>query len=320
MQTGTLSVSYLGKIPTHGDFVRRHANGIAIRSMDEWFQKGLFMARTQLRGNLDSAYDTAGAYAFHFDTGTGALVGVLRPSRDRVGRKFPFLVAKEMESLSGTDLSTVPVRFNDFCNQASSLVREATAGQVDYHRLSEHVNSLNLRIGIEDEASIVQYLRQTSLTSFWTRLWGHPQDTRKYLVFKNLLDILAPLRNGIPAGYPLALRFPLVQDGQSRAYDVYAWLEICFRLLGHREIQPSFFWSRSEPDSTNRPQLLLTLRTPSPKALSLLLADDLGNDVLCDLEHLGEQSAANAALSIPAQYGALLEDEHISVWEFIERL
>ena len=325
MQTGTLPVIYFGKLPSHGDFVRYQASGPTLQAMDVWLQQGLHFAQTRLGPAFDAAYDGAGAFAFYFAPRheTHVLTGMLRPSRDRVGRAYPLLIALEVEAdaFDARDLAQVPLRFNRFFERTSEIAQEAVAGQVGHHELTARIDPLSALV--EGETSVAffgRYLQQMSLTSFWERLWGHPQDSRKYLLFKNLLDILQSLRDGVPPRFPLVLRFPLCPDGRTPNYDVSFWLGVCLRLLGYPDLQPTFFWTPPEATRDTAPFLLLALRPPPAKTFAYLLPASLESDTLCVLETMGAQKAALAALSIPDRYGRLLEDERLTLWDFLKQL
>ena len=325
MQTETLPVVYFGKVPGHGDFVRRHAGGRAMRALDPWLQQGLHFAQTRLGSAFKAAYDGAGTFAFYFvpRDATYPLVGVLRPSYDNVGRAYPFLIALELgaEAFDARSLAQVPLRFNVFLEQAAKIAREAVVGQIDYRDLAAHTDPLNALVKAETSVAFYErYLRESSLIAFWVRLWGHPQDSRKYLLFKNLFDILQPLQGGVPPGYPLVLRFPLCPDTHTLDFDVSFWLGVCLRLLGYPALQPAFFWMLPDAAHGAAPFLLLALDVPPAKTFAYLLPAPIESDTLCPLESMGTQKAALAALSIPNRYGRMIEDEHLTLRDFLTQL
>lgn len=316
MQTGTPAVTLFGKIPQHGDFVRRNASGGVVQAMDAWLQQGIYAARNRYGGRFDAAYDRAGAACFCFaPPESGAmLVGVLQPSRDRVGRRFPLLVALSSELAPA---ATVPHRYARFLERAYQAAREAAAGAVVPQDLADGLAAFESFAVAEDGEGAPTYFRETPLVSFWERLWGYPEDSRKYVLFKNLLDLVPSVRAGAQSRSPLVLRFPLCPDGRTAAYDVHFWLEVCRRLLQVAAWQPTFFWTSGEVGAAF---LLVSLAPPAPEAFAYLLPDELGGASLCVLEHLTEGSAALAALAIPARYGELLEAAHLTLWDFLQQL
>ncbi len=322
MQAETRTIAYFGKIPTHSDFVRHHASGEGVRAVDAWLQQGLYAARLHEPEALEAFGAARTPCAFYFDPGgdAPAVAGVLAPSRDRVGRAYPFLVAFEQERLGVEQVGQVPVRFGAFFEQAAALIEAATSGDVGPHDLPGRAEALAASaLGREDAVAFDAYLGRTRVRAFWEHLWGFADDSRKYVLFKNLLDVTLPLRDGLPPGFALALRFPLGTDPVQAPYEAGVWVEVCLHLMQTATLHPAFFWAMPE-DGAAAPSLLLTLRPPSAGTFVYLLPAPVDGDTLCDLEHMGTQTAFEAALSIPARYGELLESESLTLREFLHRL
>lgn len=317
MQTAARTLAYFGKVPAHGDFVRGGAGGGGVRALDAWVQEGLYTARQRLGAGIAAAYARAGAFGFLVDDGaSGPLVGVLHPSRDRVGRAYPLVIVAEV---NGTVPSPdeVPTHYADLFARAGAVARAGAAGVYAPTELAARVAALGPPgARPPDGPSFDRFLHDTPVRAFWTYLWGHPDDTRKYLLFKNLLEIVPPLRGRLPERLPLVLRFPLGGAGPPRALAVRVWLEVVRQLLGGTAVQPSLFWSLDGEDGF----LLLTLRPPQPELFTFLFSADTGSDTLCVLERPGAEPAALAALAIPAHYGRLLEDDRLALADFVRQL
>jgi len=85
-----------GKLPAHGDFVRRGLPAAFCEPLDAWLTAGVGAARDALGERFDAAWDAAPAWRFALPAGacgTHAAAGVLLCSRDAVGRRFPLVVA-----------------------------------------------------------------------------------------------------------------------------------------------------------------------------------------------------------------------------------
>ena len=132
-----------------------------------------------------------------------ALAGVMRPSRDRVGRRYPFLVAVEVESrrIEGRRIPSWPVRYARFYQAAAAFVHEAVEGRFPDGDVAERLGALR---AIYDGALFpVDYeyrLRHTPAENLWARTWGDPADGRKYVVLKNLTEALGAARGRAPRG------------------------------------------------------------------------------------------------------------------------
>ena len=85
-----------GKMPAHGDFVRRGLPAGFVAPWDAWLQAGIAAARATLGEGWDAAWDGAPAWRFALPAGAcgpEAVAGLLMPSRDAVGRCFPLTLA-----------------------------------------------------------------------------------------------------------------------------------------------------------------------------------------------------------------------------------
>lgn len=87
-----------GKLPAHGDFIRRGTlPGSFMKPWDAWLEQGLTTARAAIgTERWDTTWDAAPAWRFALPAGRcgpDAVAGVLLPSRDAVGRRFPLTLA-----------------------------------------------------------------------------------------------------------------------------------------------------------------------------------------------------------------------------------
>lgn len=101
------TVSYYGKLPTHGDFISQHMPRAFTEVWDSWLQESLVHWRDTFQDNWVADYLTMQPYRFVLSTGIAGEViwcGVLLPSRDKAGRLFPFSVCIPLSSKETTPL------------------------------------------------------------------------------------------------------------------------------------------------------------------------------------------------------------------------
>jgi len=326
MQTDTLGAACLGKLPTHGDFVSHRASTPTMRALDEWVRKGLYQARQRSAGPWDEAYDQAPTTHFFFGGGPkapNALMGVWHPSRDRSGRAYPFMVTCEVPTsqLHAPDLARLPLHAERFYTAADRIVREATAGEIPYRDVADRVAQIATDVDLRAPAprTYAQYLQQP-LEVFLRDLLGHFQDSGKYRLFGNLLQILLPLQDRPSLQLNYGLQFPLRPHDEALTRDACFWLDTTLRLLGTPSAaEPTFFWTAHRP-SHAAPFLLLFLGLPRPDAFVHLLAPDAKHERAYPLLHAGAHNTADAALNIPERYGTLLEDRDLRLADFLHRL
>lgn len=95
-----------GKMPAHGDFVRRGLPADFVAAWDGWAQRGIAAASAVLGPAWPAAWDAAPLWRFALPAGAcgaSAVAGVLACCRDGVGRRFPLVLAAPLVALGGGD-------------------------------------------------------------------------------------------------------------------------------------------------------------------------------------------------------------------------
>ncbi|HZV92737.1 MAG TPA: type VI secretion system-associated protein TagF [Caldimonas sp.] len=99
---------WYGKLPTLGDFASRRLEADFIEPWDLWLGEGLQAQRDALGEGWLDAYLQSPVWRFVLQPGalasfepSLAIVGILMPSVDRVGRYFPLTIAASMRFLPG---------------------------------------------------------------------------------------------------------------------------------------------------------------------------------------------------------------------------
>ncbi|SFK45283.1 type VI secretion system-associated protein TagF [Falsiroseomonas stagni] len=99
-----MATGIFGKLPAHGDFVRRGLPDGFVSAWDAWLQAGIAEARDALGDGFAAAWAAAPAWCFHLPAGAcgpEAVAGVLVPSEDLVGRLFPVTLARVLSAGEG---------------------------------------------------------------------------------------------------------------------------------------------------------------------------------------------------------------------------
>ncbi|MGF6592355.1 type VI secretion system-associated protein TagF [Pseudomonas sp. 2835] len=94
-------VGFYGKLASRGDFVSRGLPRSFIQPWDQWLAAGLVASQQQLAERWLPAYLVSPLWRFALAAGVcgpEAVVGVLMPSIDRVGRYFPLTLAQVLAS------------------------------------------------------------------------------------------------------------------------------------------------------------------------------------------------------------------------------
>lgn len=139
-----MEVGLYGKLPSHGDFLRRRTSDAFVDVWDSWLQECMATSRATLNDRWLNLYLTSPAWRFACDAGVCGpepAVGVMVPSVDRVGRYFPLtLVATLAPEMSIVSAATLASAF--FERAERLLVETLEAEHVDFERFDAEVVSL----------------------------------------------------------------------------------------------------------------------------------------------------------------------------------
>ena len=90
-----------GKMPSVGDFFRIHPPPGFVNVWDAWIQSAMVTGAEFLRERWDESYMSAPIWRFTLSpglAGEGKVMGVLMPSVDRVGRRFPLTLTARLDT------------------------------------------------------------------------------------------------------------------------------------------------------------------------------------------------------------------------------
>jgi len=90
-----------GKMPSVGDFFRIGAPPGFITAWDDWIQHGMLEVQETLGDDWDAHYMSAPIWRFCLSPGLAGpqkVIGVLMPSVDRVGRRFPLTLMAPLQT------------------------------------------------------------------------------------------------------------------------------------------------------------------------------------------------------------------------------
>ncbi len=97
----TMGFGAFGKMPSVGDFFRFGVPPGFVTAWDNWIQHGLLEAQDALGDAWDSHYMSAPIWRFCLSPGLAGpqkIIGVLMPSVDRVGRRFPLTLMAALQT------------------------------------------------------------------------------------------------------------------------------------------------------------------------------------------------------------------------------
>jgi type VI secretion system protein ImpM len=139
-----MDVGLYGKLPSHGDFLRRRTSDAFVDRWDSWLQGCMAASRSALGERWLDVYLTSPAWRFVCASGTcgsAPILGLMVPSVDRVGRYFPLTLVVELpEDISVFAAATDSAPFFDSAERL--LIETLAADYVDFEAFDERVVSL----------------------------------------------------------------------------------------------------------------------------------------------------------------------------------
>ena len=97
-----MEVGFFGKLPSHGDFLRRRTSDAFVGVWDSWLQACITTSRQALGERWLDVYLTSPAWRFVCAPGAcgpAPILGTMVPSVYRVGRSFPFPLVRAPDAM-----------------------------------------------------------------------------------------------------------------------------------------------------------------------------------------------------------------------------
>jgi type VI secretion system protein ImpM len=139
-----MQVGFYGKLPSHGDFLRRRISDAFVDAWDAWLRDSLTASRSALGTRWLEVYLTSPAWRFVCAAGAcgpSPVLGVVAPSVDQAGRYFPLTLVAELPD--HVSLITAAAAGTRFFDAAERLVIETLAAErVDFERFDNGVVGL----------------------------------------------------------------------------------------------------------------------------------------------------------------------------------
>jgi len=244
----TFAPAAFGKLPAFGDFVREgdFAGG---ENLFGWLEQGI--AAASARGNgWRECFDQGALKAFVFPLRERTLaVGVMAPSQDAVGRRFPFSVFQEVSVdtfLPGPHV--LPLYLGNFLQASGEMIDHAMVG----HPPAGLLPSLLAPDPPQFAANLDGYtawIQSASLRTVGQAIFGGDWRTGLAHALYVCAESVRPFRGTEAPATPLAVRLPL---GNGSGGAASFWLHVVRAAAGWQTTIPPCFWSfdLSDPSIT----------------------------------------------------------------------
>lgn len=284
MPDATIIITAFGKIPRMGDFVRVRASEEPTASFEGWIAEAMAYGEAKHGAQWPAIYQAGAIHAFVYRPPPRArsqsvFAGVLKPSTDAVGRKFPLVIGAAIpQALLAPSPHLMPLVLGDFFEQATAALLSAD-GVGSLLEFESHVGAVappRLEFADRSNDDYNQWAFTASLWSAWSTIYRTHNSPAPVHALYTINECLAPFRGVEPSTTPLSLRVPLGTGGIAAAV---FWIDVVRRFAHWRATVPSFFFHFDGQAGT----MLLQLGDTPPSSLVELWSPSADSDHVCDL-------------------------------------
>lgn len=140
----TFAIGYYGKLPARGDFITRGMPQQFTDPWDAWLQSAIKASREALGADWLQTYLSGPLWRFLLPAGLlgpQAVVGVLCPSVDRVGRHFPFTIASVLGTERLDPVATL-VRADPWYESVEEAILDGLEPSLDMEAFGQRLDAL----------------------------------------------------------------------------------------------------------------------------------------------------------------------------------
>lgn len=313
-------VAGFGKVPTLGDFLHVRSYDEPIPTFEQFLTDGLAIAADRHGSAFAAAYDSGAPLAFVFRPpnarpGARVLVGLFRPSRDTVGRKFPLCVCAPLDPRSFAHAPhLLPLLLGDFLESATaaSFGADGVRSQAELEAWLARVMPPRL----EDLDGAGREYQQWAASTPHQVAFGivYPYGGVGPLhAVSTILGCVQGFRGQEQPQTPLSFRFPLGSGGPAAAA---FWIDLVRSAARWRGTVPTTFWSFDGMTGVLR----LQLGDPPSATVGELYRPDPDSDHCCDLTVAPATDPQTIAASMPPHVVAALQRPDLTVAQLAQVL
>jgi len=272
-----------GKVPALPDFVQFGPVSDGVRELRDWLDAAVSWGSLR-RPEAQEAFraEQGRIYAFVFrprTSGRELVAGVLKPSRDAVGRSFPLSVYASLPSEPvERHPELLPLVLGDFLEQTLQVAFApdplATIGGLDALVARGELDVLGA-LGAH-ERDYAGWADSTPLGNVVSALCGPGGAPAALGAVATIREAIAPFHGQERPSTRVSVRLPLGSGGVGAAA---FWLDVVRRSSGVRSTVPSAFWSADALGG----DVLVQLGDTPESSLAELWAPDASSEHTCNL-------------------------------------
>lgn len=245
-QPTQLQLSYFGKLPSRGDFVKSANNAQLLDTLDRWLAQGMELLAED--PGWKASYDgwKPMHFAFLGSQSKLAIAGALMASSDMSSRRFPFLTAVAMEverPLNFIARSPLALaRLWTRAGQQMAALAEAPDATDGLRQLAETQFGVETGPAVRThDASFSDFIDFQTVSGLEHMLRGQGQQVRLRRTLLALGILLQPVMASGSSQLEKGLTLPLPADPLYRSLVASFWLELVSRFLHRADFEVSLF-------------------------------------------------------------------------------
>lgn len=276
-QTSTVNITYFGKIPSRGDFVKSGSSLPLLTSLDNWLARAMDSMSEDPRWK--SIYDDVKPFHFAFlgPRSKLAIAGHFTASSDAAQRRFPFVTAGAMEvGDSSVFTARSPLVLSRLWNRLSQLSASAAAS-VDAIQDLNAISGSSVQVelgGKAYEANFLDFLDFQTVGSLDSQLRdsGFTGTCRQLILGLGLL--LQPVMASGSNRLEKSLYLPLPRDPMYQFLTAAYWLALINPFLQRADFELSIYIAQFQ----QIPALIVGFSGASSLTLEAILNPKVAND------------------------------------------
>ncbi|SFC95656.1 type VI secretion system-associated protein TagF [Pseudoalteromonas denitrificans] len=304
---------FLGKTKLRPDFIKLNVNFREAVALDHWVQEGFaHVSRDQLSLNKSQINLSASLFFMSGNEDDSALLGVIQPSEDSSGRKYPF---SSFVTCGQTVYKAHPACLFLSASQAIEHFLATTYqvfSGVNVKEMEQNATALNqvataLKVPVEPHF-LIESFRKIPMSEFWQAIGLSDIQARASLIEESSL-LLKSMANRGCLRTQFGLKLPMPFFSHEGVVIGAFWLHLITMIVADHNWQPWFFYNLGDEQSA--PSITIFTRpVPASYFSSIWLSNSKISGVI-DLQNLiatktaSEQSVALAELDNMSMFDAL---------------
>lgn len=300
----------LGKLPLHGDFIRYNAASPEVHDFDHWVQEGIYHGYNELDSRWDATFDAAPRARFIYiaPKTQRVVAGLFRPSVDKAGRRYPFMVYAVIEpGALGHDLAYLPWALEPYAAKAGEIAGWADSA-INLNTFLTSIDQLRFEPDMgEAKRNFGRYVLGKTSGEVWAQDFGANAQPRVHAAVQSVSE-----GGDLRGGNALALRLPVT----GHTAEVSFWLELTRRLNKAGRLPVMTMWNEAAGDAAAR--LHMCFGDLAPKHFLPFVLPQRDDASLRDLA--GARGDAAASQLGKATFDQVLANGSLKLSDLLQRL